>query len=132
VRKLSQKALIAGFLATFIAIIFGKMTEGLGVWLSFEATAKTVLGGWLVLLVIGSSLGYLYSFVKFSQLFGKEAVVKGAAYGVVVWIATLILASIFPVLASTAFAEPIRTTLFLQLLTHVVWGVSLALLYERV
>lgn len=130
---MSQKGLTAGFVATVIALVFGTAVGGLGMWNAVAAAAKTPVGGWLVLLVIGTALGYLYSFVthaQYDKFFGKELVVKGVVFGVVVWIVTLILASIFPVLGEAAFAQPIRATLFLQFLTHLVWGASLGLLYQ--
>jgi len=82
---LGQKGLIAGFYASIIALIFGSLVGSLGVWSVFAATSKTVLGGWLILLVIGSALGYLYSFVNYDKFFKKEFIVKGAAYGIVIW-----------------------------------------------
>lgn len=127
---MSQKGAVAGFYATLIALIFASLVGGLGIWAVFAATAKTLLGGWLILLLIGSSLGYFYSYFKFDKLFAKETVVRGAAYGVLIWIFTLILAGIFPILGQAAFAEPIRTSLFLQLLTHTVYGAALGLLFE--
>lgn len=128
---MGQKGLISGFYASIIGLLFGWAVGGLGIWTAFAASARTPLGGWLILLVIGSALGYLYSLIKFSDLFGKEAIIKGASYGVIVWIASLIVASIFPALGQSAFVEPIRSTLFVQLLTHIVWGASLGLLYEQ-
>lgn len=125
------KGLSAGLVATIIALLFASTVGGLGMWAAVAATAKTVTGGWLALLVIGAGLGYLYSFVALDKLFGKEALVKGAAYGVAIWILTLIAASIFPYLGEATFAPPLRASLFLQLLSHVVWGASLGLLYEQ-
>lgn len=127
---MSRKGLIAGFYAAIIALIFAGFVGGLGIWAVAAATAKTVFGGWLILLLIGSAFGYLYSYFRFDKLFAKETVVKGAAYGVIIWILTLILAGIFPILGQAAFAEPIRTSLFLQLLTHVVYGATLGFLFE--
>ena len=128
---MGQKGLIAGFYASIIALIFGSLVGGLGVWSVFAATSKTVLGGWLILLVIGSALGYLYSFINYDKFFKKEYIVKGAAYGIVIWIITLILAGIFPILGQAAFAQPLRTVLFVQLLTHLVWGATLGYLFEQ-
>ena len=128
---MGQKGLIAGFYASIIALIFGSLVGGLGVWSVFAATSKTVLGGWLILLVIGSALGYLYSFVNYDKFFKKEFVVKGAAYGIVIWIITLILAGIFPILGQVAFAQPLRTVLFVQALTHLVWGAILGYLFQQ-
>jgi len=129
--KLGQKGLIAGFYASIIALIFGSLVGGLGVWSVFAATSKTVLGGWLILLVIGLALGYLYSFINYDKFFKKEYIVKGTAYGVVIWLITLILAGIFPILGQAAFAQPLRTVLFVQLLTHLVWGATLGYLFEQ-
>lgn len=128
---MGQAGLVAGFLASIVALIFGSAVGGLGIWTAVAAAAKTVVGGWLVLLVIGTTTGYLYSFVKFDQFFGKEALVKGATYGVAIWIITLVLAGIFPVLGEAAFAQPLRAGLFLQLLTHLVWGSALGLFYQK-
>lgn len=128
---MGQKGLIAGFYASIIGLLFGSAVGGLGVWTVVAASAKTPLGGWLILLVIGSAFGYLYSFFKFSEFFGKEALMKGVAYGVVIWIASLITASIFPVLGRAAFVDPIRSNLFVQLMTSIVWGASLGLLFEQ-
>ena len=128
---MGQKGLIAGFYASIIALIFGSLIGGLGVWSVFAATSKTVLGGWLILLVIGLALGYLYSFINYDKFFKKEYIVKGAAYGIVIWIITLILAGIFPILGQAAFAQPLRTVLFVQLLTHLVWGATLGYLFEQ-
>ena len=128
---MGQKGLIAGFYASIIALIFGSLVGGLGVWSVFAATSKTVLGGWLILLVIGSALGYLYSFVNYDKFFKKEFIVKGAAYGIVIWIISLILAGIFPILGQVAFAQPLRTVLFVQALTHLVWGATLGYLFEQ-
>lgn len=125
------KGLSAGLVATIIALLFAANVGGLGMWGAVAAAAKTVTGGWLALLVIGAGFGYLYSFVDLGKLFGKEILVKGAAYGVAIWILTLIVASIFPYLGEAAFSEPLRANLFLQLLSSVVWGASLGLLYEQ-
>lgn len=127
---MSQKGLVAGFLASIIGLIFGQAVGGLGIWNAVAEAAKTPAGGWLVLLVIGTALGYVYSYFGFDKLFGKEALVKGVAYGILVWIVTLILAAIFPTLGQVAFADPIRANLFLQALTHLVWGASLGLIYQ--
>ena len=127
---MSEKGLVAGFLSTIVALIFGEAIGGLGIWSAIADAALTPAGGWLVLLAIGVGLGYLYSYFGFDKLFGKEAVVKGAAYGMLIWIVTLILAAIFPTLGNAAFAEPIRAKLFLQALTHLVWGATLGLTYQ--
>ncbi|OGE05122.1 hypothetical protein A3B51_00585 [Candidatus Curtissbacteria bacterium RIFCSPLOWO2_01_FULL_41_18] len=129
--NLGQKGLISGFYASIIGLLFGSAVGGLGIWTAVAASVKTPLGGWLIFLVIGSALGYLYSFFKFSEFFGKEAIIKGAAYGIVIWIASLILASIFPALGQAAFVDPIRANLFVQLMTSLVWGASLGLLFEQ-
>ncbi len=128
---MGQKGLIAGFYATIIGLLFGSAVGGLGMWTAVAASAKTPLGGWLILLLVGSFFGYLYSFFKFNEFFGKDAVIKGVAYGIVIWIASLIVASIFPALGQATFIEPIRANLFVQLTTSVVWGASLGLLFEQ-
>ena len=130
-KTVGQAGLIAGFLASIIALIFGSAVGGLGVSTAVAAAARTAVGGWLILLVIGTTAGYIYTFVKFNEFFGKEALVKGAAYGVVIWIITLVLAGIFPVLGEAAFAQPLRAGLFLQLLTYLVWGSALGLFYKK-
>ena len=129
--KLDQKGLVSGFYASIIALIFGSLVGGLGIWSVFAATSRTVVGGWLILLVIGIGLGYLYSFVKYDKFFQKEHIVKGAVYGVIIWIITLILAAIFPILGQAAFAQPLRSVLFVQLLTHLLWGATLGFLFEQ-
>lgn len=126
-----EKGLVAGFYASVIALIFGHAVGGLGIWSAVAATSRTPLGGALVLLIIGAFLGYLYSYVEFGKFFGKEAIVKGVTFGVGVWLLTLIVASIFPILAERAFAVPLRANLFVQLLTHVVWGAGLGMFYEQ-
>lgn len=129
--NLTQKALVAGLYASVIGLVFGAAVGGLGAWQAVAAASKTPIGGVFVLLLIGSIFGYLYSFIGFDKWFKKEALVKGAAYGVLIWIATLIVAGIFPVAGETAFSQPLRAGLFVQLLTHLVWGASLGLLYEQ-
>ncbi len=129
---MSQKGLLAGFYASILALFFGGVTGGLGMWSVVASAARTTVGGWLVLLVVGSIAGYLYSYFGFNKLFGKEVVVKGAAFGALIWIISLILTGIFPALGKAAFADPIRVRLFLQLLTSLVWGASLGLFYEKI
>lgn len=128
---MNQRGLVAGFYASAIGLVFGSAVGGLGMWTAVAASAKTPLGGFLILLLVGSALGYVYTSVKFDQLFGKEIVVKGASFGVIIWILGLIIAGFFPALSQSAFVEPLRSVLFVQLLTHIVWGAALGLFFEE-
>lgn len=128
---MTEKGLVAGFIATIFGAYFAWAIGGLGMWAALLNVTFTRFGGWLLLLFIGTTFGYLYSYFGFSRFFGKEAIVKGATYGVIIWIISLIISSIFPYLGDFTFADSVRTNLFLQLVSYIFWGSILGFLYEQ-
>lgn len=123
------KVVSAGFGAGVVGLIVGRFLGTYGGWSPVFSLAATSLGFWTIAIVLSIAFVYLYAYWFHGALPGTP-ILKGAFYGVLIWILILILGAIFPFFRDATYAAPAGKTVFLSLVTHASWGFALGMLYE--
>ena len=119
----------AGVGAGVVALLAGGALGTYGGWSAVFSLATNDLGFWLIAIVLSVFSAYIYGF-WFNAFLPGSAVIRGAIYGVLVWILMLILGGVFGFFKEATYPDPTGPTLFLVLVLHIVWGAILGVLYE--
>ncbi len=128
--KRMQKVIVAGVGAAVIAYLSGAVLGTYGAWSLLLDQATTVLGRWLIAMVIGVALAEAYQFFNFAKTLPGDTLVNGAIFGLFIWLITLVAGIVFVNVGQYVFVSPTSTNLFLQVLLHIVWGSTLAYLIQ--
>ena len=119
----------AGVGASVVALLVGGALGTYGGWSPVFELANSQLGSWAIAIVLGTLLAYVYGY-WFEAFLPGSPIVRGAIYGVLVWILMLILGGVFAFFKEATYPNPAGPTVFLTLVLHLVWGALLGVLYE--
>jgi hypothetical protein len=119
----------AGVGASVVGLLAGAALGTYGGWSPVFELAGSQIGFWVVAVVLGSVLAYIYAY-WFNAFLPGTPVIRGAIYGILVWILMLILGGVSGFFKEATYPDPAGPTVFLTLVLHVVWGSILGLLYE--
>ncbi len=119
----------AGAGASILGLLAGAVLGTYGGWSTVFSLATSEIGSWLIAIVLGIVLAYIYAY-WFNAFLPGTAIVRGATYGVLLWILMLILGGVSTFFKEATYPNPAGPTIFLTLVLHVVWGAALGLLYE--
>ena len=119
----------AGVGASVVALLVGGALGTYGGWSPVFEHATSQLGSWAIAIVLGTLLAYVYGY-WFEAFLPGSPIVRGAIYGVLVWILMLILGGVFAFFKEATYPNPAGPTVFLTLVLHLVWGALLGVLYE--
>ena len=126
---MDPRAIRAGVGAGLVALLAGAALGTYGGWAPVFDLAGSQLGTWVLALALSTFLAYVYGY-WFNAFLPGTAVVRGVAFGVLVWILMLILGGAFTFFKEATYPDPAGPTVFLTLVLHTVWGSLLGLLYE--
>ncbi|OGY22889.1 MAG: hypothetical protein A2172_03030 [Candidatus Woykebacteria bacterium RBG_13_40_15] len=126
---MDQRAIRAGVGSSIVALLVGATLGTYGGWAPVFDLASTSLGSWLVAIVLGTVLAYIYGY-WFNAFLPGTTVTRGIIFGVLAWILMLILGGVSGFFKEATYPNPAGPTIFLTLLLHVVWGSILGILYE--
>lgn len=126
---MDPRAIRAGVGASVVGLLAGGVLGTYGGWAPVFSQAATQIGFWVVAIVLGIALAYIYGF-WFDSFLPGSAATKGLIYGVLVWILMLILGGVSAFFKEATYPDPAGSTIFLTLVLHGVWGSVLGLLYE--
>ena len=126
---MDQRAVRAGVGSGIVAILVGAVLGTFGGWEPVFTLAATTFGSWVVVVVLSSVLAFVYGY-WFNAFLPGSAIIRGALFGVLVWILMLILGGVSDFFKSATYPDPSGPTIFLTLLLHTVWGSVLGIVYE--
>ena len=120
----------AGLVSSIIALVVGSVFNTYGAWGLMLTQAETTAGRWIIAMAIGIFLAWVYSFFRGNFFVASTPAFRGVAFGLSLWIVTLILATLIEEFRVFAFKVPVGSTLFLTAIFHAIWGGVLASVYE--
>lgn len=120
----------AGLVSSIIALVVGSVFNTYGAWGLMLTQAETTAGRWIIAMAIGIFLAWVYSFFRSNFFVASTPAFRGVAFGLIIWIVTLILATLIEEFRVFAFKVPVGSTLFLTAIFHALWGGVLASVYE--
>ena len=137
-----SRGIAAGFLATCILSVimltkrwlpqFDTVTllDGIANSLAVDAGLPTPLAGWLWHFIVGSLVwGWVYSVME-PILPGRRPLRKGLYFGLMVTL--LVWFAVLPLAGAGAFETQFELApLLVSLVQHVIYGVALAMVYDR-
>ena len=126
---MDQRAVRAGVGSGIVAILVGAALGTFGGWEPVFTLAATTFGSWIVAVVLSSVLAFVYGY-WFNAFLPGRAIIRGALFGVLVWILMLILGGVSDFFKSATYPDPSGPTVFLTLMLHTVWGSVLGIVYE--
>jgi hypothetical protein len=126
---MDQRAIRAGVGATIVALLLGAALGTYGGWTPVFSLASTLFGFWLVAVILGIALAYIYGY-WFNSFLPGTVIIRGIIFGVLVWILMLILGGVSSFFKTATYPNPAGSTIFLTLLLHAAWGAVLGILYE--
>ena len=126
---MDPRAIRAGVGAGFVALLAGAALGTYGGWSAVFSLAPNDFGVWLLALALSVFITYVYGY-WFNAFLPGGAVVRGALFGVLVWILMLILGGVSAFFKEATYPDPAGPTVFLALVLHLVWGTVLGTLYE--
>jgi hypothetical protein len=119
----------AGIGSGLVALLVGGVLGTYGGWAAVFELAASNFGFWVVAVSLSVFIAYVYGY-WFNAFLPGTTVVRGALYGVLVWILMLILGGVFAFFKEATYPDPAGPTVFMTLVLHIVWGGVLGLLYE--
>lgn len=126
---MDPRAIRAGIGASLVGLFVGGVLGTFGGWAPVFALANSQVGFAIIAIVLGIVLAYIYGY-WFNSFLPGTTVIRGAIFGVLVWILMLILGGVSVFFKEATYPDPAGATIFLTLVLHAVWGGVLGLLYE--
>lgn len=126
---MDPRAIRSGVGASVVGLLTGGILGGYGGWEPVFSLANTQIGFWVIAIVLGTVLAYIYGY-WFNSFLPGSALIKGLIFGVLVWILMLILGGVSAFFKEATYPDPAGATIFLTLVLHGVWGAVLGILYE--
>ncbi len=120
----------SGLVSAIVALVVGSVFNTYGSWGLMLTQAETTAGRWIIAMAIGIFLAWVYSFYRNNFFVTSTPAFRGVAFGLIIWIVTLILATLIEEFRNFAFKVPVGSTLFLTAIFHAIWGGVLASVYE--
>lgn len=117
--------LVSGLVATIVGLLVGGTFGTLGGWEPILAQVDTQLGSWILASVLGMTFSLAYVYFGFGAFLPGVTPVKGAIYGILVWVILVIVGSFSPQVAGAVFANT-----FAGLVLHIIWGSVLTMVYQ--
>lgn len=127
---MQNRILSSGFVSTVAALIVGSVFGTYGAWGLLLTQSETTAGRWLIAISIGVFLAWLYSFFRRTFFITSLPASRGVIFGLLIWLVTLILATLIEEVRIFAFKVPVGSTLFLTAILNAVWGGVLATTFE--
>ena len=118
-------ALIAGLSSSIVALLIGSTFGTLGGWEPILAQVGTQLGSWILAIVLGIFFSLIYVYLGFSTFLPGISPVKGAVFGVLVWVILVIVGAF-----SIPVSQAVFSNTFPGIVLHIIWGASLAMIYQ--
>ena len=125
-----NRVVSAGFVSAIVALIIGSVFNTYGAWGLMLTQSETTAGRWVIAITLGIFLAWVYSFFRNNFFVNSTPAFRGVAFGLLVWLATLILATLIEEFRVFAFKVPVGSTLFLTAIFHAIWGGVLSSTYE--
>jgi hypothetical protein len=125
-----NRVVSSGFISSIVALLVGSVFNTYGAWGLMLTQAETTAGRWIIAISIGIFLAWVYSFFRNNFFVQSTPAFRGVAFGLLVWLATLVLATLIEEFRVFAFKVPVGSTLFLTAIWHAIWGGVLASSYE--
>jgi hypothetical protein len=126
---MDPRVLRAGVGSSIVALLTGAALGTYGGWTPVFNLAGSQFGFWIVAVVLGTLMVYIYGY-WFNAFLPGTPVIRGAIFGVLVWILMLILGGVSTFFKEATYPNPAGPVVFLTLVLHVVWGSFLGVLYE--
>lgn len=126
---MDSRVVKAGIGSGLVALLAGAVLGTYGGWSAVFELAENNFGFWVVAVALSAFIAYVYGY-WFNAFLPGTAVVRGALFGVLVWILMLILGGVFGFFKEATYPDPAGPVVFLTLVLHVVWGGVLGVLYE--
>lgn len=120
----------AGLVSAIVALVVGSVFNTYGAWGLMLTQSETTAGRWIIAIAIGIFLAWIYSFFRNNFFVASTPSFRGVAFGLIVWLVTLLLATLIEEFRVFAFKVPVGSTLFLTAIFHAIWGGVLASTYE--
>lgn len=127
---MQNRILASGLVSAIASLIVGSVFGTYGAWGLLLTQSETTAGRWLIAISIGIFLAWVYSFFRRTFLVNSLPASRGVIFGLLVWLATLIIATIIEEVRIFAFKVPFGSTLFLTAILNAIWGGVLATSYE--
>lgn len=121
---MDSKNLRVGFNSSIVALLAGAAIGTFGGWLPLVNQSENLLGKVLIGILFSVGLTYLYSQYLANFLPGT-ALLKGVLFGILVWIAFLIVGNLAFFKEAVYPAADKERFLFLSLVVHLSWGAAL-------
>lgn len=125
-----NRTVSSGIVSAVVALIVGSIFGTYGAWGLLLTQAESTAGRWVIAIAIGIFLAWVYSYFRNNFFITSTPSFRGVAYGLVIFLVTVILATMFEQMRGFAFKAPVGSTLFLTAIFHAIWGGVLSSVYE--
>ncbi len=122
---LDTKIVRAGINSAVVALVVGTALGTYGGWSAIFNLTNNVFGVVTLAVVFSVALGYIYSY-WFANFLPGTIIIKGALFGILLWITFLILGGLSGFFKDAVYADNSGKILFLSLVVHCVWGATLS------
>ena len=123
---MDSKVIRAGINSAVIALLSGTILGTFGGWSAVYNLAPNLFGIVIMASVFSILLGYIFSY-WFADFLPGTSVLKGALFGILVWIAFLILGGVSTFFKDAVYASNNGQILFLALINNLIWGATLSI-----
>lgn len=125
-----NRVVTSGIVSAIVALVVGSVFGTYGAWGLVLTQAESTAGRWVIAIAAGIFLAWVYSYFRKNFFITSTPSFRGVAFGLVVWLVTIILATMVEQMREFAFKAPVGSTLFLTAIFHAIWGGVLGSVYE--
>lgn len=126
---MDSKVIRAGINSAVITLLSGTILGTFGGWSAVYNLAPNLFGIVILASVFSILLCYIFSY-WFADFLPGTSLLKGALFGILVWIAFLILGGVSTFFKDAVYASNSGQILFLALINHLIWGAILSIFLE--
>jgi hypothetical protein len=127
---MDAKSLRAGIYAGIVGLLSGSVLGTFGGWSPVLNLPTNPIGVWVLALGLSVALAYIYAY-WFASFLPGTAVLRGAIYGVLLWIVLLILGGLTSFFKEAVYPVNSGPVLFLSLVVNIFWGAALGYFAEQ-
>lgn len=126
---LDSRNLRAGTYAGIVLLLVGFVFGNFGGWTAIFGVSRNIFGVWVLGITFSIALAYVYN-TWFANFLPGTTLIRGVFFGLLVWIAFLILGGLSNFFKDSVYGPNNSSILFTSLVTSIIWGAMLSLFSE--
>lgn len=120
---MDSRNLRAGTYSGIVLLLVGYAFGNFGGWAPIFNVGNSIFGVWILAIFFSVILVYIYN-TWFANFLPGSSILRGVLFGILVWIAFLILGGLSSFFKDSVYGPNNSSILFTSLITGLIWGAA--------